>query len=98
MQFIIIRLSVCLLVCVALVSCETLDAKRKVDYKSASSRTLPPLDVPPDLAAIPQGNSADGTAPSTATYSEFAIDKKTFPGSGQSATLLPEIPEIRIER
>ncbi len=96
MKSIFIKLSVCLLACVALAACETISEKRRVDYKNA--HTLPPLEVPPDLSAIPDTNSAVGTPPSRATYSEFVTEKKPGPASAQPVTVLPQASDMRIER
>src|SRR3990167_7149591 len=48
-------LFLCLLAAVAVGACQTVAEKRKIDYKS--TRTLPPLDIPPDLAA-PEGTKS----------------------------------------
>ncbi len=85
----IIRFFICGLVCAGLIACQTLDDKRKIDYRNA--RTVPPLDIPPDLSVIPE----NGGANSTATYSEF-IDKKN-PGA-TPGTVLIDAPDMRIAR
>ncbi len=65
------RLLLCLLAAVSVGACQTIADKRKIDYKA--TRTLPPLDIPPDLAA-PEGagDTKEGTpTPGAATYSGF---------------------------
>lgn len=90
------RLLLCLLAAVSVGACQTIADKRKIDYKS--TRTLPPLDIPPDLAA-PEGagDTKEGApAPGTATYSGFVS------GEGQkkpaSSDVLPAYDGIKIER
>lgn len=96
MKSIVIRSSVCLIACIALSACETINEKRNVDYKN--TRTLPPLEVPPDLSAIPDTGPGAGTPSSTATYSEFVSDKRPTPASATPTTVLPQASEMRIER
>ncbi len=91
------RLLLCLLAAVAVGGCQTISEKRKIDYKS--TRTLPPLDIPPDLAA-PEGIRGPGPgvgATGPATYSSFVsgeAQKKSQAGND----VLPEYDGIRIER
>lgn len=72
---------------------------RSADYKS--SRTLPPLEVPPDLSStsieermvVPDV----GVAPGTATYSEYAGERR--PGTSVAGTTVLANPKgIRVER
>jgi outer membrane protein assembly factor BamC len=69
---------------------------KKVDYKSASQAR--PLEVPPDLAA-PQTSDRftlpDAPGRSTATYSEYALER---PGQTQSQGVLPKVDGARVER
>jgi outer membrane protein assembly factor BamC len=79
-----------------------LDSKT-IEYKSASNKSLPPLELPPGLStprtddrfALPDGTSA---APST-TLSVYNAER-----SGQnrqaagSTNLLPDVAKVRIER
>lgn len=89
------RLLLCLLAAVSVGACQTVAEKRKIDYKS--TRTLPPLDIPPDLAAPEGAKDAKEGAPGAATYSEFAsgeAQKKAPVGSD----VLPAYDGIRLER
>jgi outer membrane protein assembly factor BamC len=88
------RLLLCLLAAVSVGACQSIAEKRKIDYKS--TRTLPPLDIPPDLVAPEGGKGPEQGAPGAATYSGFVsgeAQKKT-PVEG----VLPEYEGIRIER
>ncbi|MDP2706764.1 MAG: outer membrane protein assembly factor BamC, partial [Burkholderiales bacterium] len=83
----------CLLTALAVGGCQTITEKRKIDYKT--TRSLPPLDIPPDLAA-PEGIQVPG-ATGPATYSSFVSSEgqKKTPVGGE---VLPEYSGIRIER
>jgi len=89
-----------LLVCLAAVSiagCQTIEQKRKIDYRN--TRTLPPLEIPPDLSSLPDREhpaASGGTA--TATYSGMSRDDKPAPAAGTGETVLPQYPGIRLAR
>lgn len=90
------RLLLCLLAAVSVGACQTVADKRKIDYKS--TRTLPPLDIPPDLAA-PEGagDTKEGMpTPGAATYSGFVS------GEGQKkpgdSGVLPAYEGLKLER
>ncbi len=89
-----------LLVCLAAVSiagCQTIEQKRKIDYRN--TRTLPPLEIPPDLSSLPDREhpaASGGTA--TATYSGMPRDDKTAPAAGSGQTVLPQFSGIRMAR
>ncbi len=88
------RLLLCLLAAVSVGACQSIAEKRKIDYKS--TRTLPPLDIPPDLVAPEGGKGPEQGTPGAATYSGFVsgeAQKKT-PVEG----VLPGYEGIRIER
>jgi len=90
------KVTLCLLAAVSVSACQTISERRKIDYKS--TRTLPPLDIPPDLVT-PEGikGSAATPASTVATYSEFVSgehQKKVTNSQG----VLPEFGGIRIER
>ena len=76
---------------IAVTGCETIAEKRKIDYKS--TRTLPPLEVPPDLTTLP----GDKELPTAATYSGYAEQKARPAGAGDAA-VLPEFSDMRIVR
>lgn len=89
------RLLLCLLAALSVAACQTIADKRKIDYKS--TRTLPPLDIPPDLAAPEGAGDTKEGAPGAATYSEFVsgeAQKKTSTGG----EVLPAYDGIKLER
>jgi len=70
-------------------------------YKS--SRSVPPLEVPPDLSSSTINDAMPipevGGAPSEITYSEYARQRN--PGAGQQVAasgVLPKLANVRIER
>jgi len=93
------RLLVWVLAVAATAGCtlfDSVDEKRKIDYQT--SRRLPPLEIPPDLTGLPASKDAPIVAPGTrasATYSDYASDKKT---ADHAAGVLPESSDIRVER
>lgn len=79
------------LLVIALASgCSSKDRK-KVDYDS--TRTLPPLEIPPGLSTLPQSPSVQSKP---ATYSEFETQQQS--SKGQFAALLPEFGNVALER
>ena len=85
----------CLLAALAVSSCQTIAEKRKIDYKS--TRTLPPLDVPPDLSAPEGGKTATEATPGPATYSGLATEKGAA-AKTSGGDVLPDIDGIRLQR
>jgi len=73
---------------------------RKIDYKSANSNRLPPLEIPPDLAR-PTGDDRyvvpDVSPSGSATYSAYSKDRASKPAPG-STDILPAVSDARIER
>ena len=92
------KLLVCLLVAIAVSGCTTFKKKRTIDYKS--TRTLPPLEVPPDLSTLPESrNVLPSAAPSpTATYSEYTKGRGVQQTGAVGSAVLPEYPDMKIER
>jgi outer membrane protein assembly factor BamC len=86
----------CLLTALAVSACQTIAEKRKIDYKS--TRTLPPLDIPPDLSVPEGGKTATEAAPGTATYSGLVTEKVASSKASSGGDVLPDIDGIRIER
>ena len=86
----------CLLAALAVSSCQTIADKRKIDYKS--TRTLPPLDLPPDLSVPEGGKAATEAAPGPATYSGLATEKGNSTKLSMGGDLLPEFSDIRMAR
>lgn len=75
---------------------DTVKEKRRIDYQT--SRKLPPLELPPDLTGLPAGKDTPiPGARTSATYSEYAADKKNATPA-QAAAVLTEFPDIRLER
>lgn len=91
----ILNIVLCILACSALGACTTLDEKRKVDYKN--TRTLPPLEVPPDLTALPEANVPAVQAPTAATLSTSRASERA-PDAAPTQTVLPQVTNVRIER
>jgi len=92
------RLLVCFIAVTAVSACQTIADKRKIDYKS--TRTLPPLDIPPDLSAPVVGaGPAEGVGtPGGATYSGLMTDKGAGSKSTVGAEVLPDYDDIRLAR
>ena len=92
------RLLVCFLAVTAVSACQTIADKRKIDYKS--TRTLPPLEIPPDLSApAPGAGPAEGVGtPGGATYSGLMTDKGAGAKSTVGAEVLPDYDDIRLMR
>lgn len=88
-----ISLIVILAAAAAVGACQTLDDKRRIDY--GQTRTLPPLEVPPDLASLPQ--TATPPPGGAATYSEIANGNKTAAPAGAPG-VLPQFSGLRLER
>ena len=89
-------LLLCLLAAVAVSACQTIADKRKIDYKS--TRTLPPLDIPPDLSAPEGVKGPDEATTGAATYSGFVTGKGAQPGSLAGGEVLPQFDGIKLER
>jgi outer membrane protein assembly factor BamC len=86
----------CLLTALAVSACQTIAEKRKIDYKS--TRTLPPLDIPPDLSVPEGGKAATEATPGAATYSGFVTEKGTSTKASVGGDVLPDIDGIRMQR
>lgn len=74
-------------------ACGTIAERNKIDYKSAGR--LPPLEVPPDLAA-PKPDDRFSVPEGAATYSSFSQERDARDPA--AAQLLPEQEGMRIER
>lgn len=93
MRFVLVPL---VLLSFALAGCSgTLSDSRRIDYKSAGK--LPPLDIPPDLAA-PQTDERYSIpeAGGVATFSAYSRDRGARPG--ETRAVLPEAERVRVER
>jgi outer membrane protein assembly factor BamC len=86
----------CGLLAVLVSGCGTVSgAARAIDYRQ--TKTLPPLDVPPDLSATAVAGRPDGTPGTTgsATYSGYAGHQESRPGSER---VLPKHPNVKLAR
>lgn len=86
-------------VAVALAGCSTVDKVmpgKRVDYKK--SKTVPTLEIPPDLSEEPPEEQLNVPPPAPTTYSDFASDAaRPHPAAGTPA-VLPEPDQMHIER
>ena len=90
-------LFVCLLAAVAVGACQTIAEKRKIDYKS--TRTLPPLDVPPGLSMPPGMKGTEQETPGgVATYSGYVSEKGSQTKADVSNEVLPTFTDVKIKR
>ena len=85
----------------ALCGCSTFSdvLDKKIDYKTESARTVPTLEIPPDLTAPARDNRyvVPETGKSSATYSGYEADRKDQTKTGSTA-VLPQTDQMRIER
>lgn len=90
-------LTLCLLAAIAVGACQSIAEKRKIDYKT--TRTLPPLDIPPDLSA-PEGGKGppEAATPGTATYSGYVSEQGAQPKASVGGEVLPDYYNVRLER
>ncbi len=91
------KVFLCLLAAVAVGACQTISEKRKIDYKA--TRTLPPLDIPPDLTSPPDMKGAADETQGT-TYSGFVSSEKSDQSKAPAATseVLPKFSDMHVER
>jgi outer membrane protein assembly factor BamC len=72
---------------------------KKVDYKSAGR--APTLEVPPDLTQVSRDDRfvvPDFSSKGQATFSEYSAERAPGAEGAQSGVVLPEIPNMRVER
>lgn len=85
------------LVAATIVGCQSIEQKRRIDYRN--TRTLPPLEIPPDLSTLPEReHPAQNSGTATATYSDVTKDQKSTPAPGAGQSVLPQYDGIRIAR
>lgn len=93
-----LTLALCALLAVAVSACSTIEERRKIDYRS--THVLPPLEVPPDLATLPErevpGQPAGRSG--SATYSDYVGEQKTQASAPGQIAVLPQYPGIRLVR
>ncbi len=84
---------------IAIGACQTIEDQRRIDY--GHTRTLPPLEVPPDLASLPE-TAAPPPAGGGATYSALATARPaqqgTGPGAAAAGAVLPQFPGLKLAR
>ena len=93
----VLKLLIAIVAASLIASCQSIEQKRKIDYRN--TRTLPPLEIPPDLSSLPEREhpaARGGTA--TATYSGISRDDQTAPAAGAGQTVLPQYSGIRLVR
>ncbi len=83
------------LVAVLISGCGGIAGARAIDYRQ--TKTLPPLDVPPDLSATAVAGRPDGSPGGTgsATYSGYTGSRESRPGSER---VLPKYPNVKLAR
>ena len=89
-----------------LAGCSTFDGmmpeSKKIDYKSASKQSLPPLSIPPDLTAPGRDNRYNvpdaGAVTGQATLSAYQAERSGAMRGSPSAVVLPRVEKIRMER
>jgi len=96
-----IQLLIALAVAAALVAgCSSSDLRQKIKYEN--TKTLPPLDLPPDLATLPGQERAPAEAGTkgTATFSEFTTKQQSTAERMKRAAglVLPGFKNVRVER
>lgn len=86
-----------LVVTVMIAGCTGAFEGKKIDYKSAGK--LPPLEVPPDLAAPGTGKySVPESQNGRAIFSEYDKERKGEPASPSNSAVLPVFDRVKIER
>lgn len=93
----ILSLVCSLLVVVLVAGCGGSKSRKKIDYEA--TRTLPSLEIPPDLSSIPPDaqTSRTGIPSGSATYSKYEAEQKEH-GGPQVTGLLPQYDNVRLER
>lgn len=90
------RLFLVALAALAAAGCQTLEDKRKIDYRA--TRTLPELQVPADLSKPPPLGAAGKEQPGAGTrFSEYA-DGQPRPGPVAGSVVLPTYTDIQVLR
>ncbi|MFA9949349.1 outer membrane protein assembly factor BamC [Dentiradicibacter hellwigii] len=80
-----------------LAGCSTFQFEtKKIDYKSASSNKVSPLEIPPDLTSPTRDNRyvIPENGRGATTFSQYASERAV----GQPSEVLPNVEKIRIER
>ena len=100
-----LRAALAALAVLLLVACsgaDILPEGKKIDYKSASKQSLPPLSIPPDLTTPGRDNRYTvpdvASAPGQATLSEYQAARAGASKGTPDAKVLPANEKIRMER
>lgn len=101
MTITLFRISGAIVVAALLSACSgnILPESKKIDYKSAGK--LPSLEVPPDLTQPARDDRyavPDISPKGSATYSEYAGERKPGATSSTGPAVLPSVDKMRIER
>ncbi|EXI75628.1 MAG TPA: outer membrane protein assembly factor BamC [Candidatus Accumulibacter phosphatis] len=94
------RLQIVLLLLLAGCTGSLLEPKR-IEYKTAGSSSVPPLEIPPDLTSPTRDDRyavPDVAGKGTATYSQYAAERSPQARAQQKSEVLPEVDQGRIER
>jgi len=74
---------------------------KRIEYKSASGSSVPPLEVPPDLTSPTRDDRyavPDTAGKGTATFSAYVAERSPQARAQQKSEVLPEVDQARIER
>lgn len=96
MKVVALRVALCATAAV-LAGCSSFQFEtKKIDYKSASSNKVSPLEIPPDLTSPTRDNRyvIPETGRSAMTFSQYMGERST----AQPSEVLPSVEKIRIER
>lgn len=81
-------------------ACTIIPETKKIDYKSASDKKVPTLEVPPDLTAVTSDDRfsvPDTSARGSANYSDYQKDR-TANAQSEGRGLLPKLDNAQVER
>jgi len=84
-----------ILLALVIAGCGTIKTSRTIDYKS--TRSLPPLEVPPDLPNISSEGAVPTPSATGTTFSTFTAGRESTKPAA-TATVLPAFEDIRLER
>lgn len=85
----ILKIIFVVLLLASLAACSSITGGRKIEYKSASSRSE--LEIPPDLTSLPSSQSGADAA----TFSGYSAGKVMYPGAGR---VLPTYKTVTLKR
>ncbi|HEX7044644.1 MAG TPA: hypothetical protein VF203_08515, partial [Burkholderiales bacterium] len=97
MRFHAIAIGACLVAALLIGGCAGVSNARKIDYRN--TRSLPSLEVPPDLAPLPEPGlpgAAQDSPSGSATFSGYVGGQRPQPGAGP--VVLPRYPNVRLVR